>query len=237
MNPLADLVSTLGLTENALLDLSGENVKTIRSALAVSPTCPAHAYLNLMGCLGAFVRVKAEPLSFWLDLDFVDNLWTDDVFRKSIGLPPNPPDLLSLRQMVTRWKRREGQLQRTADKMKDFYIPSWKGNLVWTRISVSKFTQRGRDPEPGVTRDTPIGQDFIDAWRIHVLDGVFATCVDPGWSIRYGLERKIGGGKLICTTTRKMPTAVRNWVFAGLGSIPWLRGQWGEMSAPEQTHG
>jgi hypothetical protein len=216
-NPLASLISQLGISGNMLAGKIHVPPQAVEKCLKNPPEGVVKTYCQLIQFIGARMYVEAAPpLVFWVATPDIDALWTENRWRKGAGLCPLPRNNIQLRELIAK-KRGDGL---TADALTRWlpanFVPNFRGKREWHIRSIFELSQGGKPrPSDGHVRRTHWHKKESRLnWRRHVVSRLLAIVFepDPLAPLKYGFDAEYGDQYVVVRGTKPMPACIRQWM-------------------------
>ena len=235
MNPLKALFDKLGLSVHAVASRLGVKPAQIEQALSLEPREPLSTYLDIVAAFGVTMRLRADGEDcIWIDLAAIDSLYSNNEWRKNIGLE-NLIDRAAMRDKVKLMRSRKKTYGEIIDYFEGNWIPTSNGCRYWRNSSIPQILG-SRKVSDTANRQITGDSEFFADFRAFLVEKFISeiTPFDAFAPIRYEMEEKIIGDRLYIVNKHPMPSALRRWINGEILRLNWFEyGKWGSGYRPE----
>ncbi len=191
-NQVADLIAALHIDASILPSLCGHKC----SDLLENPPDAVRRLLSLLAKLQINLRVAVGQVNIVLSRANIESLYYNNDAREAIGMLCIPEDKKGYKKMLTDMSASMGE-QWIIRRLEGDMVPTVYGAHNWNVRNIRDYLDSTTDAKRHV------GEFDRDRW-VDLFILKWMTCLDYGWEIRYGLERKDDGDR-IALKSQKMP--------------------------------
>lgn len=238
MNPVADLLSRIGVTDaESLAEVSGLPIRDVQEiySKAFAPICQA----MLSAGLRISVRPAPEQLVIEIDTPAIDARNWDNLYRRSVGLLDFPSTYRDLRQTIRRIKTAKGPLS-VVKTLTESIVPTPFGQEAWTDKLLEDIDVRAIGGRLVAHEDDKVpilaGPRERREWRRFATERLIADLVpfDAGAQLRWSLEARQNDA-VTRITSGNVPLLIYKTILKSIEQQTDLAGRWRQLKIGTAT--